>query len=544
MVVASAAPRCHMVVAQAPSACEGTEAALQEVRDFWREVGAVLAKQGASQVLLMADANAEMGSMVSDVVGDVHAAQETPAGDIFHTWLLRWGVALPATFVEQEGDGCTWSAPSGCTRKRLDYVGVPISWLPAVASARVDDNIDLSITRPDHATARVSLRGIRARGSGMKTRAKPYDLRRLHEPEVAERFRAYLRETPIPPWSMDPDRHAASLAESVECALAQACPRRKIRPRQSWVSDLAAHVSASRARLLRAVGKAHRELTPNTSRLAYILASAAEAVQGAIMVAQDALTTRDWRRQPGLRDELADLTKYSPAHSVDVQVSSASPGATWREAARGLIGALAGQGLALHRALGRAARRVLAQDRNEYVLSRAGAVCHLMAQGRQREAYQAIRAIRACSKGSRRQRTRAAPQLQMEDGSLAQSASQAAERWLHYFGDMERSDYCQPAALVGRLLEEQSTPISDRAPFLNEADLTCNALLPWPRRQWSWRASISASSSRWACASPSRSFSRAAGRCPCGRAGARRPCARARGRSCCPARSARLGTGG
>ena len=140
LIVASAVPACHFVVAHAPSAANGNLMELAALRGFWDKVSDALVAGAAVKIVLLADANAVVGSVPSDAIGTVRADVESQAGAVFHRWLQRWRVCLPPTFVEGRGDGATWTPPGGGPRRRIDFVGVPLDWLHLVVEAEVDQS--------------------------------------------------------------------------------------------------------------------------------------------------------------------------------------------------------------------------------------------------------------------------------------------------------------------------------------------------------------------------------------------------------------------
>ena len=91
------------------------------------------------------DANARVGSNVSEAIGDVDGVRENFAGAEMHAVLREHSLCLPATLVGEPGDGFTWISPDARVRRRLDYVAVPQAWLPRVAKAYVERGADLAI---------------------------------------------------------------------------------------------------------------------------------------------------------------------------------------------------------------------------------------------------------------------------------------------------------------------------------------------------------------------------------------------------------------
>ena len=75
-----------------------------------------------------------------------------------HRFLMDHALMLPATFWPTPDGGNTWAATDG-SGHRIDHIAVPEAWGPMVTVARVDESIDLSISRADHRRAVLELTG-------------------------------------------------------------------------------------------------------------------------------------------------------------------------------------------------------------------------------------------------------------------------------------------------------------------------------------------------------------------------------------------------
>ncbi|CAE7462360.1 CFDP2 [Symbiodinium sp. CCMP2592] len=106
-----------------PPAASGTAAA------FWATCRRAVAKRPShSELIVLTDANAHLGSLSSVAVGDVAPETETAAGTAFHDFLADQDLFLPSTFASSHhGPSHTWVAPSGAGH-RLDYIAVPTQW--------------------------------------------------------------------------------------------------------------------------------------------------------------------------------------------------------------------------------------------------------------------------------------------------------------------------------------------------------------------------------------------------------------------------------
>ena len=143
------------------------------MRGFWQEVrGIIERRRGGLGTVLLMGANARVGNARSDAVGDIDGVKEDAAGAELHETLRAYSLCLPATLVVEPGDGCAWTSPDATIRRRLAYIAVPLTWLPRVARAYVDREIDLSLKRSDHSVPVVEVRGHFMGGEGPPARPR------------------------------------------------------------------------------------------------------------------------------------------------------------------------------------------------------------------------------------------------------------------------------------------------------------------------------------------------------------------------------------
>ena len=163
LIVHVAAPhlRCLVVAAHAPHS--GQE--LPVLEQWWQDLSAAVPVHLRQwPIVLLCDANAVVGAHTSHHIGDHQAAKEDVKAEPFENYISRSDLWLPATFEScQEGSGSTWTHSSGSTR-RIDYVGLPLTWHHTVCRSWVSDLIDPTILRADHAAvcAEVEFETVRA----------------------------------------------------------------------------------------------------------------------------------------------------------------------------------------------------------------------------------------------------------------------------------------------------------------------------------------------------------------------------------------------
>eukprot|EP00438_Fugacium_kawagutii_P005330 Skav210304 [mRNA] locus=scaffold475:173180:186348:- [translate_table: standard] len=137
-----------LVIAHGPHAEHGYEACAA----FWTCIHQCLrAKCRHWKVIFAGDANAHLGSVVSEAVYDHQAEEENAAGETFHEWLLNTGLWLPSTCGQcQHGPGGTFLHPRDQQWRRLDYIGVDQSLPITDVKSWVAESIDISTKRIDH----------------------------------------------------------------------------------------------------------------------------------------------------------------------------------------------------------------------------------------------------------------------------------------------------------------------------------------------------------------------------------------------------------
>ena len=221
MVVACHAPflTCHLVVAHGFSS--NTLVDQMRAKAYWMDLETTLRDLSVTtDVVLLADANASVGSDASPHVGPVQGSPEDSSGAALHRFLRDRQLHLPSTFEEDPHGGFTWTSPDGQTEKRLDYVGVPIAWKGSVARARVDRDICLALKRRDHRVPTVLVHGNLPGTQAAPILPRPvFSRKRLADPQVAAALRTELSAFVSPPWRTSVDDHHEAVFDALRGAL-------------------------------------------------------------------------------------------------------------------------------------------------------------------------------------------------------------------------------------------------------------------------------------------------------------------------------------
>ena len=125
VAVDNGAFKAFVVVLHAP----GTQATLEVRRAWWRRVAGVISDAKA-EVILLADANARLGSCASEHVGPGgFPERQDDSGGLFHQLLAEASLFLPASFCEIDAGHATRA------QHRIDYIAVPLVWRCTVTAS-------------------------------------------------------------------------------------------------------------------------------------------------------------------------------------------------------------------------------------------------------------------------------------------------------------------------------------------------------------------------------------------------------------------------
>jgi hypothetical protein len=172
----------------------------QYINDFWDEFEEQVLKARVPnrKVILMGDANAQLGSNVSNAVINHHTQDEDLAGERLHSLALQLDLVIPSTFATHygEGDGTTLASNRGDT-KRVDYIAVPSSWTNRALIAETVPDFDLGNTVQDHVPAVLYATPDNDEGFELKVhRGTKYCIKKMAQPAQADMFKTRLKALP------------------------------------------------------------------------------------------------------------------------------------------------------------------------------------------------------------------------------------------------------------------------------------------------------------------------------------------------------------
>ena len=401
---------CAILVARAPSDPSG---AAGLAAAFWRERSEELQRLPKDkEVIVLADANGRLGDHVSPAVGDQAIEVENPGGLSFHDFLIAHGLCVPATFDHvHQGESWTWCSPTGHPH-RLDYVAAPQTWLDFALHSYVWYTFEALQKRQDHVPAvlecRFQTRSSTVVGPDFRRRAcRPNDLDSTLD---LSPFYQALAAEPAPAWETDVDAHFAQLSQSWLTAgqalqVSAAAP-----PRQSYISmDTMRWISARKAlqRYLRAERQEFRRRRLLIGFAGFVLYTRGDSFTSAARARADS-----W---------LAAL---------DQSIAQA-----W----------------ASYNFAGRFLRDAVRQDRNRYLDSLVQDV-RVSDLARPKQLFQRVRKAFPKAASSRRSAFVALPAVELENGALAVTGAQRAQRWREHFAAQESGVAVSASDYTARVL--------------------------------------------------------------------------------------------
>ena len=396
--VKAEALRLFVMVCHSPNAYSSP---IMEYASFWQDRAQELARRAVGfDYLILADANARVGHLPTEHVGNHHEEVENPPGEIFHEFLASQQAFLPSTFQEvHHGPSHTWVSPGG-DQHRIDYIVIPLAWKAFQMSSQVLYTVELLQAREDHYPVLFTCEFARhAPPDHYQPAQKRHDARPARPSTSADQaavIRA-LHQVSCISWDTEVDAHYDQLAQSwreVGGQLTSAAP----------TSQSPAHPSLSEhTRRLVDYRRALRQ---------YLRQEAAERRRRHLIYGFVAL----WLHA---RNRSFDLAQR---HTLDrwfreLDISEA-------------------EALSRLHLFGFYLRKQVALDRRRYLQDLADNV-KLQDLRNPRALYQAVRKAFPSARSARQSSFRPLPAVTDAQGKLVTTSEDRAERWRSFFGDQE-----------------------------------------------------------------------------------------------------------
>ncbi|CAE7269940.1 tyrP-A, partial [Symbiodinium sp. KB8] len=399
---------------------------IAEVRDFWdARATEVIGRSQGADYLILCDANARLGNVISDYVGEHGAEDEGEAGELLHEFLTKVDALAPSTWAcWHHGPHHTWCSPHG-SLSRIDYVLVPFPWQHAHLESRTLPDVELMQLREDHVPVLLTCRFCKQLPPQAYSQARSCTVR----PDLTARgphaSSLLQQHVPITVWATDVDEHYQALATAWQAFGHTLSPDCTTAVQQPYLTQ-ATYTHVLERRQLRALLRIGAE----ERRRRWMLIGFAVFI---VHARQAAFSPR--------QQQTAD-------HWLCIM--------DWDEASL----------LARYRQLARVLRRSVAEDRTAYLASLAQEVADGNI-GDPKSLYRVLRRAFPAARPSRRQALTPLPMLRLPDGSLASDTETRAETWRAHFASQEvglltnADDYAADFAtqqLVPRSLDIQIVP--------------------------------------------------------------------------------------
>ena len=207
----------------------------EERKTFWEAVRP-LCERWSPQIILT-DANAKLGSVVSDVVGGFGFSQQQDSnGQELHDLASASGLPIVNTLVPDPESGHTFTELGG-SQHRIDYVLTDFYMLDKVSECRVLYSFDNVMSCRDHHPLLVSFSWACSPFEVSIGRCAKLDPRRLASPSDVAEFQSLLDDKLWSPWSVDMNVHLDSLSTQVFDAAASCVAYAIKTPSKPYVSS-------------------------------------------------------------------------------------------------------------------------------------------------------------------------------------------------------------------------------------------------------------------------------------------------------------------
>ena len=364
----------------------------KDKEDWWRHLCQLLGTHNKSTgTVLLLDANAAVGEILTDGIGNHEASIEDTNGRLLRELATAHDLWLPATFSGCHfGPSATWysSASKKVSGSRLDYIAIPLDWQGSSISSHTVPNLDVVQSNIDHVAIMLDIvntmpRMRRTSGTSRPQRIDWQAVRNCRNRAIWDQIFARL---PQPSWNTDVHTHWQECHRHLIDRLAEQFPQPKSHPRKPYISEDVWQLRLQKQALRRqATLRGH--LCPRLELTSGFYA---------------------WKELRCLRQTLFSTTvwqlKCHAAHCRDLRQ---------------------------HRILQRELRLALHLQRLQYLEHIADEANHAPPQ----LLYAKLRKAGFCS--TRRQAARPLPMLQDKDGQMIKDPAELQETWRQYFASIE-----------------------------------------------------------------------------------------------------------
>lgn len=195
--------------------------------DWWQDLHqAIPAKLRSVPIWIGIDANARVGSIVTQAIGPCGAEEQDDNGEHFQNFLSERALWVPATWSQfQTGPSKTWTHPGTGKQSRNDYIAISDFLQCTECTTWVVEEVDISTVREDHAPVGILFTFTALRPSPPSGRLRvQFDREQMVAQLQSPRGSSFLAEvgsTLNIPWTIGVHEHYDKLASHVTAHVCQ-----------------------------------------------------------------------------------------------------------------------------------------------------------------------------------------------------------------------------------------------------------------------------------------------------------------------------------
>ena len=411
--VVAPALQCHVLCLHGPYA----QSAAMEPSQFWTLIERALDDRSNQHwpLLVLGGFNARLGSVHTSAVSHHQAETETEVGSLMHKFMLGYNLCAPSTFASCHSTaGPAWKVDSS-QAARIDYVLIPIQWLPCVVNSAVHLEVDL-LTENDHQLVSLEL-ALRLRSAMPASPKQPRPcMLKLSDPVLAHQFLLEVAALDDIPWTYGVGQHCELLTARLQALSKKFFRAEASKPLQTFFSPDTWNLVTIRHTLLKNIRRLDAFQLKLTKQLHF----------------------QAWQ------DRFRDLRTFSGPMSADaiVQLQQLRSGAMLLKLDM----------ICLRKHLHKPARQSSAQDRVHELRSIALRFANSASLADTKQVHRTLKPLLGPYGRKAVLAAKPLPAISKPDGTLAQGRQELAGVWQQHFANIEGGVSIEPSQLQAQLL--------------------------------------------------------------------------------------------
>ena len=333
---------------------------------------------------VMIDANAKTGPANPPIVfdNDDSISGNTP---FFLDFLSSFNLCLPCTGPAHQGETTTWTSPDGTQDHRIDFVAIPQSQLSCCTWSGTVHTLDQGNVHNDHIATALQLNW----KDTIPIRNDPQLPAVCHDRTKIASRRNSISLEPLADctWQCDIETQVQALNSTIHSALTAACPIDKRAPKKSFIDEATWALRSHKLRLRRRISQANKQARLDLMSMWF----------------------KQWKGQSTAQEYIEHVQHQCTVSCAFLKLSCSYWSCTRRLKAQ------------LQSLKSRTMKKVLAEAGHN---ASAGALLHLMKPF-------------IGSTNPKKQKRACLPIVKQANGSICNDPTEAQNRWIEFFQDME-----------------------------------------------------------------------------------------------------------